>query len=58
MDFFQLFGRLFNYDEVGILLTLDSAEYFSKLPAVTTFGPRKSILTLLDPADSGTAYLF
>lgn len=50
IEFFELYGKSFNYREVGIGLEFDQCYYFERDPYQYT--PRPGVISLLDPQDS------
>lgn len=51
IEFFELYGKHFNYDEVGVSLT-DGGTYFNKHARGWHSDFRKNILCIEDPSDS------
>ncbi len=50
IEFFELYGKRFNYDEVGISLS-DGGTYFSKQTRGWHADYKRNILSVEDPAD-------
>ena len=57
MEFFELYGHYFNYDEVGISLR-EGGTYFSKRQRGWHAGYKKNMLSIEDPADPCEFHLF
>lgn len=56
MDFFELYGCHFNYDEVGISVR-DGGTYFNKRMRGWYDPTKRSSLSIEDPVDSSTYYI-
>jgi non-canonical poly(A) RNA polymerase PAPD5/7 len=57
VEFFELYGNLFNYDDVGISLR-EGGTYFNKRERGWNVDYKRNVLSIEDPADPGKMLLF